>query len=143
MGGLIFVERAAPGTAIAPHEAPAADFRPLRVPTGPDSAATLPGLPFWRRTHARRLSTPRDGHAWRSLPGDSNAGDLFSSASRTESPQRRFCSESHAQELTLRPLGPGLPHQRRHPMTPDEALAGLVLAIVCLSALVYLAARCF
>ena len=49
-----------------------------------------------------------------------------------------FFPESAARDATL---SPGLPHHRRHPMTADEALAGLVLALGVLGAVIYLIAR--
>jgi hypothetical protein len=81
--------------------------------------------------------------SWRNLIGKFWSGFLFHPQARSESPQRRFCSELTAQELTLRPRAPGLPHHRRHPLTADEALAGTILGLLCLSGLVYLIARLF
>lgn len=40
-----------------------------------------------------------------------------------------FSSEAEAERLAL---GPRLPHHRRHQMTVDEALAGIVLLILVL-----------
>lgn len=57
---------------------------------------------------------------WRTLVGKFRPGSFF--------------SESAAQELTLR--GPGLPHHR-HPMTPDECLAGGVLLLLIAVAAFY------
>jgi len=51
---------------------------------------------------------------------------------------RIFFDEREAQRLTL---SPRLPHQRRHPLTADEALAGLILAIALLAALGSLVSR--
>ncbi len=48
-----------------------------------------------------------------------------------------FFDEAEAQRLTL---GPRLPHHR-HRMTGDEFLAGLVLALVCLGAVIFAIAR--
>lgn len=48
---------------------------------------------------------------WRALAGKFRSGSFF--------------PESAAQELTLR--GPGLPHNRRHPLTLHEAVAGVVM----------------
>jgi hypothetical protein len=63
---------------------------------------------------------------WRRLSGKFRSGHFF--------------SEAEARERALH--GPGLPHHRHHPLTADEALAGIVLALVCLSAVIYLVARC-
>ena len=51
---------------------------------------------------------------------------------------RTFFPESAARDATL---SPGLPHHRRHPLTADEALAGIVLALGALGAVIYLLAR--
>lgn len=45
-----------------------------------------------------------------------------------------FFDEAEAQKLTL---GPRLPHQRRHPMTADECLAGGVLLLLITVAAFY------
>jgi hypothetical protein len=50
----------------------------------------------------------------------------------------RFCDEHSAQELTLQ--SPRLPHHR-HAMTVDEALAGIVLVLVTLTAAFYVGWR--
>lgn len=60
--------------------------------------------------------------AWRNL------ADLFRA--------RHFFSEAEAERRALR--GPGLPHHR-HPMTADEALAGIILIGLISIALGYLA----
>lgn len=51
---------------------------------------------------------------------------------------RSFFPESVARDVTL---GPRLPHHRRHPLTADEALAGIVVALGALGAVIYLLAR--
>lgn len=51
---------------------------------------------------------------------------------------RTFFPESAARDVTL---SPGLPHHRRHPLTADEALAGIVLAIMLVGAIVFAIAR--
>jgi len=56
--------------------------------------------------------------------GDSISGRFF------------LCDEATKQRLTLEPRSPGLPHQR-HPMTVDEACAGILILIVCGAALIY------
>ena len=49
-----------------------------------------------------------------------------------------FFDEAEAQRMTL---GPRLPHHRRHPITADEALAGIFLALALFGASVYILAR--
>jgi hypothetical protein len=61
---------------------------------------------------------------WRSLSDTLRSGHFF--------------PEAEAQRQTL-----GLPHHRRHPLTADEALAGIVLALVCVGALIFVIARWF
>lgn len=51
--------------------------------------------------------------------------------------RRIFFPEAEAARLAL---GPGLPHHR-HALTPDEALAGIIMATICAAALVYAIAR--
>ena len=112
-----------------------------RAPAGPVVAATTPGLLFLRLPSARALpatTTPVDSGAWRTPAGITEPGNLCPREARSESPQGRFCSELTAQELTLRPREPGLPHHR-HPMTADEALAGFILLATISAALGYLA----
>jgi hypothetical protein len=46
----------------------------------------------------------------------------------------RFSDETEAQRQAL---GPKLPHQRRHNLTPDEALAGIVLLLLIAAAAFY------
>lgn len=57
-------------------------------------------------------------------------------AARTAS---AFFPEAEAERLAL---GPRLPHQRRHPLTVDEACAGIILLAVITAALGYLMSVC-
>ena len=113
------------GTLHASRTGARAVFHPARATPGPDVVPATPGLsssePLSRHPSARALSPntrsaqyPLAGEtpaaAWRNLTGHSESG---------------FFDEAEAQRLTL---GPRLPHQR-HPMTADEALAGIALAI--------------
>lgn len=52
-------------------------------------------------------------------------------------PGRRFFPEAEAEQLAL---GPRLSHHR-HPLTVDEAVAGIIMATICAAALVYAIAR--
>ena len=107
----------------------------LRDVLGPGGAVTPRGfsLPFLRHPRAR---APLPAHpptlypsqvkpaatAWRKLAGFFHASNFY--------------SEAEAQRRTLR--GPGMPHHR-HPMTGDEALAGLILLVTVITGLGYLA----
>ena len=62
--------------------------------------------------------------AWRNLAGKFLPGSFF--------------DEATAQRLTL---GPRLPHHRRHSMTADEALAGIILGCVALLSVAYMLVR--
>lgn len=53
-------------------------------------------------------------------------------------PGCRFFPEAEAERLAL---SPRLPHHRRHPLTCDEAAAGIIMATICAAALVYAIAR--
>lgn len=116
-----------------------ASFRFPRVSSGRGGAATLLGRFFFspssRHLSVRALSrtTPSEQYpraaktmpasAWRTSVGKFLRSDFF--------------PESEAQRRTLTPR---LPHHR-HPMTPDEALAGIVLFLTFVGAVIYLAAR--
>ena len=78
----------------------------------------------WHEHRPRAVKTI-PASAWRTSVGKFLRSDFF--------------PESEAQRRTL---GPGLPHHRRHPMTGDEALAGIVLLLTVTGALGYLAAVC-
>jgi hypothetical protein len=78
--------------------------------------------------------------AWRAPTGISESGFPIPEKPPRQSPQGAWCDETLAQVLTLRHRAPGLPHHR-HPITLDEALAGIVIALVCVAALIYLLAR--
>lgn len=99
-----------------------ASFHPRAV-FGPNSAATLWGF-FSSLRHLNRAVHPplRAAAAWRSLSGTFRTG---------------FYSEAEAQRRTL---GPRLPHHR-HPITADEALAGIVTVIVLVGVLIYVLAK--
>jgi hypothetical protein len=112
------------------------EFRFGCVPTGPGVAATTPGHPFCAVHSARALSpTPRSAQYPHAGETPAAAWRILADSFRA----RHFLSEAEAQRRTLR--GPGLPHHRRHPLTADEALAGIVLALVCGGGLVYLVAK--
>jgi len=141
----------------------AVSSRLLRVPPGRADAVTSPGLSFSRPSRARApsLAPPASypaavktpAAAWRNSTGISESGFPFHSNAPAKvragasphmgsvagsAPGRRYFPEAEAQRLTL---SPRLPHHRRHPMTADEALAGIILGLVCLSAVIYLIAR--
>jgi hypothetical protein len=135
------ITRLNPGTRIAGiHNGRAASSHFPRVPLGRAGAVTSPGLSFLRRPRARAPSaaTPPQSYpadltsqrAWRNPTGTPESGI---SPAR---PQSRFCSETHAQQLTLR-AGPGLPHHRHHPLTVDEAIAGILTLSICGASLAY------
>lgn len=140
------------GTKLAGNSAHIPGFRPGCVPTnGPGRAVTprdhfftapnvIPFRPSFRAnlTHAV-LPLPGAAH-WRSLLGKSGAGPLFRSRGGRQSPQGGWCDELVAQRLTLRPRAVGLPHHR-HPMTADEALAGIIVGLVVLAGVVFAIAR--
>jgi len=107
----------------APSKVRAIVFSPSRAPTEPGDAATSRALPFLRPLTHASSRPPELVPAWRNPTGKSALGYFF--------------DEAEAQRLTL---SPRLPHHR-HPMTADEALAGIVLALACLSVVIYLIAR--
>lgn len=138
------------GTFRAVDTARAADFPPPRVPTHPGAAATARGF-FSRRSqvlaHFSRDTRPGQypptgptaGAAWRNPIGEfCRSGFLSWREAVAKVRGVRFCDERTAQDLTLRPRGPGLAHHR-HPMTVDEACAGIVTLAVIMAALGYLA----
>lgn len=104
------------------------DTRPAQYPhTGLTAGAA------WRKpTGISEFGLPLHSDATAKVR-DSTSPNVGSVA--VSAPGRRFFSEAEAQRLTL---APGLPHHRRHPVTPDEALAGLVLVALGLLALGYL-----
>jgi len=153
-GGLSSYSQEQAGTPHAPPKVRAFGFSPVRVPTDPGAPLPRPRgqlLRFLlsRRTpHAAQPSSPWAVN-WRALIGKCRSGFSFRRdvakvrAGRTRhrgsragsAPGRRWFSEAEAQRLLL---GPRLPHQRRHPLTADEALAGLILLAVSLAGLAYL-----
>lgn len=106
----------------------------LRAIRGPGAAVTAPGI-FSRRSRARAPSPDYPpvsyplavlktaAAAWRNLIGKFRSGTFF--------------PEAEAQRRTL---APGLPHHR-HPLTADEALAGIVLVIGVFGSVLYVIAR--
>lgn len=105
------------------HPARAADFPPPRVPTDPGVRRHGPGSSFSRRLTHAASRPPEAVPAWRNPAATSRPGTFF--------------SEAEAQRLTL---SPGLPHHR-HALTADEALAGIVVALILLSCVGYALAR--
>ena len=124
----------------AQRQGSVASFRFPRVSSGRGGAATLLGRFFFspssRHPSARAPSpvTPFPAsypHAVKTIPASAwrtSVGKFLRSD---------FFPESEAQRRTL---APRLPHHR-HPMTPDEALAGIVLFLTFVGAVIYLAAR--
>lgn len=76
--------------------------------------------------------------AWRNLIARLRSGFLYLREAAAKVRGVRFCDEHSAQTMTLRPVG--LPHHR-HPLTVDEALAGIILSAVSLSSVIYLLVR--
>lgn len=82
---------------------------------------------------------PGTVRAWRNPIGMIRSGFLYLAQAVAKVRGVGFCDESEAQALTLRPRpqAPGLPHHR-HPMTADEACAGMALSAVIVPLIVYL-----
>lgn len=137
MGGFGLYRRVKAGTVSAALTMHRASFC-LRDALGPRVAVTTGGLSLSTFSrHFRARARPADSPsalyphavttpaaAWRTLIGKFRSGHFF--------------PEAEAQRQTL---GPRLPHHRRHPLTADEALAGIVLAIMLVGAIVFAIAR--
>lgn len=122
------------------------EISPANIPNSTRFSANTHSLPcvsnsepFLRHlAHAVLLRPPGTESAWRALIGAIRSGFSFHRERSDQSPEGAWiCDEKLAQALSLRPRAPGLPHHR-HPLTTDEAFAGLIVLLVSATAITHL-----